>query len=313
MLSDPRPLGPEEQNDLLLQITLLLSHSLPEGWQEVAVSYRALGSHSEMLGQIQRMGQRPSSHEPPPDLAKRFQRLRAGMYRPGVGTWFTATYRLTSSSGYSVAYDQDNEPAWVSAPPESARDEELRMFPRDAQHIPEWWGRPPGGGAPDEAARAPAGRGAGAPTGPPSTPASAPAHGQAHRPTGATVSIAKPYDGTQPDGTPIFQRPPVPPEARDAVVRYLADAPIILSARSFSEDLLAPGRPANVPLTYHTDGTWIWPGSVGYYLRAHGAPPQPELVAHIRDNGFRLPALPENVETAALENLYRYFQSGDES
>ncbi|MEV4257571.1 hypothetical protein AB0J52_30810, partial [Spirillospora sp. NPDC049652] len=66
------------------------------------------------------------------------------------------------------------------------------------------------------------------------------------------------------DGEP---RPDVPEDEKEALVRYLEQAPIVLAARSLDADELDPGRAARVPLTFHTDGTWVWPGAVGYYLR----------------------------------------------
>ncbi|MFB4317472.1 hypothetical protein [Actinomadura sp. 21ATH] len=273
VVNDPGPLGPEEQNEVLQEMTLLLTHSLPEGWEEATVAYRALGSHSEMLAQVQRLGRRlPSPYAPPPELAELFERLRAGMYVPGRGTWFTATYKLTYPASYDVRYDGDNEPSWVSAPPEGARAEEARRFPRDARYLPEWLG------------------------------------GEA-RPAGEEpMPVARPYDDSEPDGTPIYQRPEVPAEDVDALVRYLEQAPIILSARSFSEDMMDPERALSVPMTYHTDGSWIWPGAVAYYLREHGVPPEPELVAHVRAAGFELEEPPEHVLSAALKHLYSSFE-----
>ncbi|MEW2355418.1 hypothetical protein [Spirillospora sp. NPDC029432] len=273
VVNEPEPLNPVEQNDLLLEITLLLTHTLPEGWEEATVAYRALGSHSEMLAQYRRVGRRlPSPYAPPPEVAELFERLRAGMYRSGQGTWNTATFRLTYPSSYDVDYDREGEPKWVSAPPDTARDEELRKYPRDARFLPEWLG------------------------------------GEAGAEVGA-MPIAKPYEGSEPDGTPILaQRPDVPAEERDALVNYLEKAPILLAARSFSEDMMDPQRAPSVPMTYHTDGTWIWPGAVAYYLRAHGVAPDPELVAHVRDNGFELPDLPEPVLSAALKYLYSTFE-----
>ncbi len=100
------------------------------------------------------------------------------------------------------------------------------------------------------------------------------------------MRIARPFDGTSPDGRPEVRRPDVPGAERDAMVRYLEQAPIVLAARSYDGDALDPDHARNVPLTYHTDGTWIWPGAVGYYLRAHGVPPEPDLAAHIRQGGF---------------------------
>ena len=119
-------------------------------------------------------------------------------------------------------------------------------------------------------------------------------------PAGRGLRMARPFDATASDGTPVVQRPPVPDAERDAVVRYLRQAPVVLAARSLDTDLMDPRRPSSVPMTYHTDGTWIWPGAVGYYLGTHGLPPEPDLVAHIRAAGFRLPEVGEDAREEAV-------------
>ncbi|MEV6771264.1 hypothetical protein AB0N05_21855 [Nocardia sp. NPDC051030] len=53
------------------------------------------------------------------------------------------------------------------------------------------------------------------------------------------------------------------------------------------EDEFAPGE-RDVPLNFHTDGTWVWSGSVANHLNKHRLPPEPELVQHIAARGFRL-------------------------
>ncbi|WP_131759044.1 TNT domain-containing protein, partial [Actinomadura fibrosa] len=111
---------------------------------------------------------------------------------------------------------------------------------------------------------------------------------------------ARVFDHAGPDGDrPSVTRPPVPADEADRVARYLRDAPVVLAARSSAPDQIDPSRGAVVPLTFHTDGTWVWSGAVGYYLREHGVPPEPDLVAHIRSQGFRVPAVDDDTMDAA--------------
>ncbi|MGK5558719.1 hypothetical protein ACSNOI_44665, partial [Actinomadura kijaniata] len=116
----------------------------------------------------------------------------------------------------------------------------------------------------------------------------------------ASPRMARLFDAVPPGGRPVVQRPPVPLHERDALLTYLKQAPVVLSARGFDEDLMDPSRPAEVPMTFHTDGTWVWPGSAVYYLRVHNVPPDPELLAHIRARGFRVPPVPEEAREAAV-------------
>lgn len=75
---------------------------------------------------------------------------------------------------------------------------------------------------------------------------------------------------------------------------YLRHGPIVMAARSNAPDRLDPARGEAVPLTFHTDGTWVWSGAVAYYLSEHGVPPEGDLVAHIHANGFEVPAVDDD-------------------
>jgi hypothetical protein len=261
--SEHELLTPEEQDALLQDIALVLAHSLPAGWQACQVAHNAVGAHTETTVRIERLDGPPTEVEWPPVLGDLFARLRAGMYRPGVGTWIAARYQLTHPVEYRVDYNNTGQPKWSTPPPAEAYAEELRRFPRDAEHIPDWMRE-----------------------GPAPAPADAPADGPASAGEPA-FRMARLFDGLGPGQTPQVNRPPVPDDEVEALADYLTKAPVVLAARSLDNDLLDPARPAKVPLTYLTDGTWIWPGGVGYYLRTHGVPPEPELVEHIRRQHFQ--------------------------
>jgi hypothetical protein len=267
-MSEQDLLTPEQQDALLQDIALVLAHSLPPGWQDCLVVHRAVGAHAETTVRIERLNGPPTDVDWPPVLGDLFARLRAGMYRPGVGTWIAARFRLTHPVKYRVEYSSTGQPEWSAPPPAEAYAEELRRFPRDAEHIPDWLREPPAAAAQgDDQADTTAGDQGGD---------EAPA-----------FRMARLFDGLGPGQTPQVDRPPVPDDELEALADYLTKAPMVLAARSLDDDLLDPARPAKVPLTYLTDGTWIWPGGVGYYLRTHGVPPEPELVEHIRRQGFQ--------------------------
>jgi hypothetical protein len=84
-------------------------------------------------------------------------------------------------------------------------------------------------------------------------------------------------------------RPLIEPAERDGLLTYLEQTPIVLAARGFDTDRLDLTGPRNVPMTFHTDGVWVWSGAVGHYLRHHDAAPAPDLVAHIRAQDFQVP------------------------
>ncbi|MFC4913241.1 hypothetical protein [Actinomadura gamaensis] len=208
-----RTLTPDEQQQLLGDITQLLGLFLPSGWAESVVRYAPDGSSVQVTG----LDGRTVTFAAPPALDEMFAVLKQGASEP----WTSATLRLTFPDVHEITYE--------TAP----RHEGLRL-----------------------------------------------------------AGPALPPDGET--------RPDVPDDERDALVQYLERAPIVLAARSLDTDELDSERAQRVPLTFHTDGTWVWSGAVGYYLKAHGVAPDPELVAHARGNGFRPPEVDDATRGAAV-------------
>jgi hypothetical protein len=282
VVSEQELLNPTEQDAVLQDIALVLAHNLPPGWQECLVTHRALGAHAETTVRIERLNGPPTDVTGPPVLGELFARLRAGMYRPGVGTWFSARFRLTHPVDYRIEYDNTGRPDWSAPPPDEAYAEEARRFPRDPAHVLDWLR---GSAGESEA-----------------TVEDQP-HGHEADPAAPRFQMARVFDSLGPGQTPQLDRPPVPDDEVEAIADYLTKAPLVLAARSLDNDLLDPDRPAKVPLTYLTDGTWIWPGGVGYYLRMHGVPPEPELVEHIRRQGFQPPEVDDYTRDVAVATI----------
>ncbi|MEU7899207.1 hypothetical protein AB0B45_40925 [Nonomuraea sp. NPDC049152] len=122
------------------------------------------------------------------------------------------------------------------------------------------------------------------------------------------ITVAQVYDGTR-DGEPYFapDHPIVDdPAERERLAAYLeAGAPILWTA-ALDGDRIDPARGAVVPLSFRTDGAWIWTDTVTYYLREHWIRPDPELVAHIAGRGYRWTEVDEAVTVHALKELYRF-------
>ncbi|MFD3705578.1 hypothetical protein ACFWUP_20755 [Nocardia sp. NPDC058658] len=96
--------------------------------------------------------------------------------------------------------------------------------------------------------------------------------------------VAPVVDGYDEGGRPLARRP-LMKKVHERLLNYLESAPVIWSEPGFGEDEFAPGE-FDVPLTYRTDGAWIWAGAVPHYFRKHGFPPARDLKRHIIDNEF---------------------------
>lgn len=112
------------------------------------------------------------------------------------------------------------------------------------------------------------------------------------------LRLARVHDGQDGNGRPIVIRPFVDPRTREQLLDYLESAPVVLSASGFAADAFVPDD-LDVPLTYRTDGTWVWSDAVPHYLRKHGLPPEPDLVQHVVSRNFRTPTPSESQHAAA--------------
>ncbi|MBM7812806.1 hypothetical protein JOE68_003671 [Saccharothrix algeriensis] len=270
-MSEPKPLNPTEQDALVKQIGLTLMRAAPDDWRHVAAEYRATGRYFELAAEVRSADGTMRAWSPPQEVAGLFSRLRAGMYREGRGSWSNARYQLDHPSSYNLDFDRA-EPAWQTPPPPQAYVDEMRFFPRAEENVPDWLRR--------RLAQQPA---------PP-----APQRG---------FRTARVFDGAGPGGRPSVNRPPVPEDERELLLDYLHRAPVAVIGRGFDADVLNPESPAVVPVAFQTDGTWIWPAAVGYYLREYGVPPEPELVDWVRAGDFALPEVGEDARIAAAANL----------
>jgi hypothetical protein len=94
-------------------------------------------------------------------------------------------------------------------------------------------------------------------------------------------------------------------DERDRTLAYLAAGTPIMATTQRTTDIVEPSRGSVVPMSYRTDGRWVWTDTVAYYLRAHGLAPDAELLAEIRAAGYAAPAPTVVGEHRALAALFR--------
>jgi hypothetical protein len=267
MSQPPGPLRPEQQHELIRQIGAVLTGQVPPGWRQLRVEYRAAGRHIEADLLVTAPDGLPRTLPPHPEAVRLLGVLRAGMYQPGLGTWLVAVLVFDPGQPPDADFGRpDLEPPFRHQPPPIGYQDELRFFPRADERIPGWLR--------DRAGLPPL-----------ASPAPLPPPGPDEK-----VRTPRVYDGLDASGRPVIRRPPLGPGENEWVLAYLEGAPVILASRSNGSDAFAPERTDAVPMTFRTDGAWAWPGAIAYYLREHGVPPDPDLVAHIRARRFTAPS-----------------------
>jgi hypothetical protein len=189
----------DEQQQLIRRIGRALLGAAPQEWKQIRAEYRSTGLHIEADVIITGDDGQPQPIRPSKEVVDLLGELRAAMYQPGRGTWMSGVYLLEHPSKYSAEFEPDVEPRWRRLPPPIGFQDELRRFPREDAHIPDWLraraGLPPAG---QQALATPPG---GTPMPPPGLPApnqQPPAH----------QAPAHQAMGTPPGGMPL---PPTSP------------------------------------------------------------------------------------------------------
>jgi hypothetical protein len=120
---------------------------------------------------------------------------------------------------------------------------------------------------------------------------------------GGRFAVAEPFDGVNPDGTPRIMRAQLDPREIPALQSYLTQAPVVLAAPGNAQDELVPSAGQIIPRAFHSDGVWVWPASVGYYLACYQLPPSDALLAHIRMRNYQLGFVDQPTRSAAASEL----------
>jgi hypothetical protein len=97
------------------------------------------------------------------------------------------------------------------------------------------------------------------------------------------VRLARVFDGVGPTVGPYF-RHDHPIAGRDdgaRVAAYLRAAEIVLHSPWRGDDIVSPHLTGVVPADFRSDGTWVWPDTVLYYLETYGLAPEPDLARHV--------------------------------
>ncbi|MFI0353471.1 TNT domain-containing protein [Actinomadura sp. 9N407] len=275
-------LNPIEQMEILSnEFSILVGDQAPALWDTVFGYYQVIGDHAEFpAAMVQRADKTMLTWPMPPAAKAILDRLRAGTYGFQGSTWSRIDYRVAYEEGtvrVQAKFTNDDEPAWNSEPWAQDVRLELALFPNHGER--DWMKR-----RLQVAGPAPAG----------SVP---PAPATIVEPAAQVGGVrkARVFDQVEPDGgRPSVSRPAVPDGEVARLVEYLRRAPIVKAARSSAPDQLDTSRGDRVPLTFHSDGSWVWAGAVAYYLEEHGVPPEPDLVAHIRSRGFQVPDLDDD-------------------
>lgn len=101
------------------------------------------------------------------------------------------------------------------------------------------------------------------------------------------VRLARAFDGVGPTTGPYFRHdhPLVNRDDGVRVAAYLRAAEIVLHSPRQGDDIVSPHLTGVVPTDFRSDGAWVWPDTLLYYLETYGLAPEPDLVRHVLTTG----------------------------
>ncbi|HEY1370396.1 MAG TPA: hypothetical protein VGF23_24920 [Gaiellaceae bacterium] len=104
-----------------------------------------------------------------------------------------------------------------------------------------------------------------------------------------------------PDGPSLAEgRDALPPDERDRIAGYLRDGEVLATTGQRVGDALDPERTDVAELAILTDGDWVWPADLAYYVATYGVELPAAFVDAMRARSWQLPALSED-ELVAVE------------
>jgi hypothetical protein len=105
------------------------------------------------------------------------------------------------------------------------------------------------------------------------------------------IQIAEVFDEADPETGPRFR-----PDHRrlaeneaDKIARYLHAGEPLLVTIARMDDVVDTSQYYCVPISFRTDGTWIWSDASTYYEERHRLEPDPGLLAHLQSNDYTVP------------------------
>jgi hypothetical protein len=94
------------------------------------------------------------------------------------------------------------------------------------------------------------------------------------------------------------------PASTTQVVRYLMTAPALAVTGALVDDALDPARKGVASLEIATDGVWVWPRDLAYYVREYGVDVPAEFTAVVEERAGEPPVLSmEDLERVEAEYL----------
>lgn len=117
---------------------VLLREMQPSEGESLRYETSSLIGYVERIVYVEVLDGTSKPARPPRQLLDIMKSLRDVMYRPGSGTWFSATITVSHTGRASADFNYDNEPYWETPVASVLYAQDLEKYPRDDAEIPDW-------------------------------------------------------------------------------------------------------------------------------------------------------------------------------
>ena len=110
-------------------------------WDSLVYAHNQIGGRGSSITKIYNHGELVKRASFADEILFTVDDLREVMYRPGQGTWISMTLKVTpKGDGWEADYNFMEKPVWeLGEPVNDSYAQELYLYPRDEDHIPDWF------------------------------------------------------------------------------------------------------------------------------------------------------------------------------
>ena len=91
------------------------------------------------------------------------------------------------------------------------------------------------------------------------------------------------------------------PEEIENICAYLNSGVVLITCCGTSTDVIKPENGIAGTPSVLTDGKWVWPGDLEYYVRSYRLALAPEFISDMRDNNWTVDLKESDLDYASIE------------
>ncbi|MCX2429262.1 MULTISPECIES: immunity protein YezG family protein [unclassified Pedobacter] len=130
-------------NNLINEIIQISNSNIPsDDWDNFTLNIYAINKMISVKSFYEKNGEIISfdPEENGEDVTLKIKKLREELYKlsPNKGAWYTCIITVTSDGKFNIDFDYDEKPEFKYDPSPDKFIDDLKVFPRDKDLVPEW-------------------------------------------------------------------------------------------------------------------------------------------------------------------------------